>query len=75
MIYKYKTEKRSLKYFRNYQNLIELFKSLRDGNVKPTEVKSRQNKKGNPKSKSEDQISVIQNVENIFELRSKMFLT
>ena len=43
MIYKYKTEKRSLKYFRNYQSLIELFKSLRDGNVKPTEVLKKSN--------------------------------
>ena len=29
-------------------------------------------KKGNPKSKSEDQISVIQNVEKFFGLREKI---
>ena len=33
MIYKYKTEVKSPKYFRNYQNLIELTKNLRDDNV------------------------------------------
>ena len=30
-------------------------------------------KKGNPKSKSKDQISVIQNVEKCFDLREKRF--
>ena len=34
----YKAEERSLEIFRNYQNLIELFKDLRDGNVNPKEV-------------------------------------
>ena len=29
-------------------------------------------KKGNPKSKSEDQISVIQNIEKLFGLREKI---
>ena len=38
MIYKYKTEGRSPKDFRNYQNTIELFKNLRDGNINPKEV-------------------------------------
>ena len=38
MIYKYKTEGRSPKDFRNYQNPIELFKNLRDGNINPKEV-------------------------------------
>ena len=38
MIYKYKTEARSPKDFRNYQNPIELFKNLRDGNINPKEV-------------------------------------
>ena len=33
MIYKYKNEVKSPKYFRNYQNLIELTKNLRDDNV------------------------------------------
>ena len=73
MVYKYKNERTSPEDFRNYQNLIELFKDLRDGNINPNEVlKDQINfksdlikiKKGNPKSKSKDQISVIQNVEN-----------
>ena len=73
MVYKYKNERISPEDFRNYQNLIELFKDLRDGNINPNEVlKDQINfksdlikiKKGNPKSKSKDQISVIQNVEN-----------
>ena len=35
LIYTYKTEGRSLKDFRNYQNLIDLFKNLIDGNINP----------------------------------------
>ena len=42
MTYKYKTEGKSPKDFKNYQNLIELFKSLRDGNVNPREVLKNQ---------------------------------
>ena len=42
MTYKYKTEGKSPKDFRNYRNLIELFKSLRDGNVNPREVLKNQ---------------------------------
>ena len=81
MTYKYKTEGKSPKDFRNYQNLIELFKSLRDGNVNPREVLKNQTnfkldrgktRKGIPKSKSKDQISVIQNVENFFDLTEKI---
>ena len=62
-IYKYKTEGRSSKKFRNYQNPIELFKNLRGDNINPKEVlKDQINfksnlgeiKKENPKSKSED---------------------
>ena len=34
-IYKYKTEGISAKIFRKYQNAIELFKDLRDGNINP----------------------------------------
>ena len=54
--------------------MIELFKYLRDGNKNPKEVLKDQinfksdlgeMKKENPKSRSEDQISVIQNV-NVF---------
>ena len=60
MIYKYKTEGKSLKGFRNYQTPIKLFKDLRDGNVNPKKVlknqinfKSDLNKtrKGNPNLK------------------------
>ena len=45
MIYKYKTEGISPKYFSNYQNPIELFKDLRDGNIKPKEILKDQIKK------------------------------
>ena len=60
MICKYKTEGRSLKDFRNHQNLTELFKDLRDCNITLKKVlKDQINlksdlveiKKGNPKSK------------------------
>ena len=63
MIYKCKNEGISPKYFKNYQNLIELFKDLQDGNINPKEVlKDQINsksdlgeiKKGNKKSKSKD---------------------
>ena len=40
MIYKYKTEGRSPKDFNNYQNPIDLFINLRDGNVNPRRVLS-----------------------------------
>ena len=79
-MYKYKNEGRSLKDFRNYLNLTDLFINLKDGNVKPREVLKNQIdfksdlgeiKKGNLKSKSEDQISVIQNVQFTFYLRGK----
>ena len=69
-IYKYKTEERSLEIFRNYQNLIELFKDLRDGNVNPKEVLKDQIdfkadlneiKKENTDLKSKDRVSVIPN--------------
>ena len=75
-----KMEEMSRKCFRNYQNLIELFKDLTDGNINTKEVlKDQINlksdlgeiKKGNKKSKSEDQISVIGNVEKFFDLREK----
>ena len=81
MIYKYKTEGKSPKDFSNYQNLINLFINLRDGNANPRKVLKNQIdfksylgeiKKGNPKSKSEDQISVIKNVQNSFDLTEKI---
>ena len=80
MIYKYKSHCISPKIFRNCQDPVKLFKDLTDGNVNPKEVlkdwinfKSDLSKikKGNPKSKSKDQISVTQNVENLFDLREK----
>ena len=81
LIYKDKTEKRNPKHFRNYQNPTDLFKSLIDGNVYTKEVLKNQInfksdlceiiKKDNPDFKSKDQISVIQNVENFFDLREK----
>ena len=75
MICKYKIEGRSPKDFINYQNPIELFKDLTDGNINPKEVSKDQInfksdlgeiKKGNPKSRSKDQIYLIQHVENFF---------
>ena len=80
MVYEFKTEG-SPKDFSNYQNPIDLFINFRDGNVSPREVLKNQKefksdlreiKKGNPKSKSKDQISVIQNVQNCFDLREKI---
>ena len=82
LIYECKTEERSPKDFRDYQNPVDLFKNLKDSNVNPREVlKNPINfksdlgkiKKGNPKSKSEDQISVIQNVQSFFNLREKNY--
>ena len=76
MTYKYKTKGTSLKGFRNYENLIDSFKDLRDGNVNPRKVfKNQINfesdlgkiKKQNPISRSENQMSVTQNIESCFE--------
>ena len=81
MIYKYKTEQRSPKDFRNYQNPIDLFKLKWDGSIDPKEILKNQINfksdlgeiiKGNPKTKSEDQISVIKNVENFFDFREEI---
>ena len=80
LIYKYKTVRRSPKYFSDYQNLIDLFINSRDGNVNSREVLKNtidfksdlgKIKKGNPKSKSEDQKWLIQNVQKCFDLREK----
>ena len=38
LIYKYKAERRSPKGFSVYQNLIQLFKDLREGNIKPKPI-------------------------------------
>ena len=37
-MYKYKTKGMSPKDFSNYQNLIDLFKNSRDGNVNPKQI-------------------------------------
>ena len=42
LIYDFKTEGRCPKYFRNYQNPIELFKNLRDGNLNSKEILKNQ---------------------------------
>ena len=82
MIYQYKTERISPKDFSNHQHLIELFKDLRDSNINPKEVLKDQTnfkpdlgqiKKGSPKSRSKDQTSVVQHVENVFDIREKIF--
>ena len=78
MIYKYKTKGKSFKDFRSYQNLIELFKKLRDSNINPKEVFKNQisfkpnlgeMQKRIPNLKSKDLVSVIQNVETIFDVK------
>ena len=81
LTYKYKTERRIPKDFSNYQNLRGLFINLRDGNLNQREVskteinlKSDQGeiKKGSPKSKSEDGVSIVQGVQYFFDLREKI---
>ena len=70
MICNYKTKGKSAKGFSDYQNRIDLFINLRDGNVNLREPLRNQNyfksdlgkiKRGNLKSKSKDQISAIPN--------------
>ena len=69
LVYKFKTEGRIPKDFSNYQNPVDLFINLRDRNVNLRKVLKYQIefksdlseiKKGNPKSKSKDQISVTE---------------
>ena len=81
MIYKYKTEGRSLKDFSNYQSPIDLFINLTDSNVNPRELLKNEIefksdlsgiRKENSKSKPEQQISVIRNVQNFIELREEI---
>ena len=83
MIYNYKTKGRSPKDFNNYQNPIDLFINLGDGDINPKEVLKNQInvksnlgevKKGNLKSKTENQISVTQNVQKFFDLREICYL-
>ena len=42
LMYKYITEGRSPKDFSNYQNLIDLFINLRNGNISPKEILKNQ---------------------------------
>ena len=72
MICKYKTEGSSPKNFSNYQNPIDLFINLINSNINPKEVLTNQtnfklyllrNKIKNPKSKTGNQISSIQNAQ------------
>ena len=42
LIYKYRIEGISAKDFSNYQNLLDLFKNLRDGNINTKEVLKNQ---------------------------------
>ena len=81
LIYKYKTKRISPEDFGNFQNPIDLFKDLRDGNINPKNVLKDQINfksdlgeitKGNKKSKIKDQIDVIQNVEFFFDLIEKI---
>ena len=80
LIDKYKAEEISPKDFSNYQNPIDYFINLRDGNINPKQVLKDQinfksdigKKKGNETSKSEDQISAIQNVQIFFDLSEKI---
>ena len=81
MLYKYKSEGISPKDLKYYQNPIELFKDLRDGNINPKEILKDQinfksdfgkMKKWNRKLRWNEQISLIQNVENVFDLREKI---
>ena len=80
MICKYKTKKISSREFRDYQNPLKLSKDLTNGNINPKEVLKDQTNfesdlgkiKGNKKSKSKDQITVIRNVENFSNLREKI---
>ena len=73
----------SPKEFSGYQNPIDLFKNLRDGNINLKEVLQNKTnfkldlaeiKKGNPNLKSKDQRSVIQNFESFFDLREKLLI-
>ena len=68
LLYRYKTEGITLKYFSKYQIPLGLFINLRDGNIYPREIlKDQINlksdldkiKKGNKKLKSKDQINAI----------------
>ena len=44
LIYKYQTEGKSPRDFNNYQNFIDLFINLRDGNLSPREGLKNQRK-------------------------------
>ena len=81
LIYNFKTERRNPKDFRNYQNLRELFKNLRNGNINSREVLKNQInfksdlgevRKRNPDFKSEQQISVTPDADKFSYLSQKI---
>ena len=81
LIYNYKTERRNPKDFRDYQNLRELFKNLRNGNINSREVLKNQInfksdlgevRKRNPDFKSEQQISVTPDADKFSYLSQKI---
>ena len=83
LTYEYKTKGRSPKGFRNDENLIDSFKDLRDGNVNTRKVFKNQinfesdlykTKKENPISRSENQMSVTQNIESCLDLSEKIII-
>ena len=80
MIYTYKTEGRSPKYFSNYQNLIDLFIDLRYGNLNPKEVLKNQinfkadlDEKKKKKKKSKNKNRKQKCNTNFFSLKRKNY--
>ena len=72
--YKYKIEEKYPKDFSKYQNPIYLFEQLRNSNINPKKVLNNLGKlkKGNPKLKNP--ISLIQNVQNVADLRKEILV-
>ena len=60
--------------FSKYQNPIYLFEQLRNSNINPKKVLNNLGKlkKGNPKLKTKNPISLIQNVQNVADLRKEI---
>ena len=80
LICEYKPERRSSKHFRHYQNLIELFRSLRNGDVNPKEIlKNQMNFKSylgeteTGGNKSEYRQATIKNISNFFWFRKQKY--
>ena len=74
--YKYKIEVKCPKDFSKYQNPIYLFEQLRNSNINPKKVLNNLGKlkKGNPKLKTKSPISLIQNVQNVADLRKEILV-